>query len=145
MPPTIKDFGLESAVNDFFQKINASGSLEVKCCFNDYKIRLKAEKELIIFRVIQELINNILKHSNSSFIHLTESNDNDKIIIRLMHDGRGLTQEDFIEKSKSSVGLGLKNIQSRLKVIFGNIFFEHETEKFLYKVTIDVPKDYDEK
>lgn len=145
MPPTIKDFGLESAVNDFFQKINASGSLDVKCCFNDYKIRLKAEKELIIFRVIQELINNILKHSNSSFIHLAESNDNDRITIRLMHDGRGLTQEDFIEKSKSSVGLGLKNIQSRLKVIFGDIYFEQETAEFLYKVTIAVPKDYDEK
>lgn len=145
MPPTLKDFGLECAVNDFFQKINASGSLEVKCCFNDYKIRLKAETELIIFRVIQELINNILKHSHSSFIHLCEDTNDDKVTIRLLHDGRGLTQEDFIVKSKSSVGLGLKNIQSRLKVIFGNIFFEQETGGFLYKVTIDIPKDYDEK
>ncbi len=144
MPPTLKDFGLECAVSDFFYKINASGSLPVKCCFNDYKIRLKAEKELIIFRIIQELINNILKHSNPSFIHLSEDTEGDKITISLLHDGRGLTQEDFIEKSKSSVGLGLKNIQSRLKVIFGNIFFEKETAGFLYKVTIYVPKDYDE-
>lgn len=145
MPPTLKDFGLESAMNDFFQKINASGSLQVKCRFNNYKTRLKAEKELIIFRIVQELINNILKHSHSSFIHLVEDNNDEKIIIRLMHDGQGLTHEDFIEKSKSSVGLGLKNIQSRLKVIFGNIYFEQETPGFLYKVTIDIPKNDDEK
>ncbi|WP_018614116.1 sensor histidine kinase [Segetibacter koreensis] len=145
MPPTLKDFGLESAVNDFFQKINASGSINVKCCFNDYTTRLKAEKELIIFRVIQELINNIFKHSNSSFIHLTEDNEADKIIITLLHDGKGLTQEDFIQKSKSSVGLGLKNIQSRLKVIFGNIYFEQENNEFYYKVTIEVPKEPEEK
>lgn len=145
MPPTLKDFGLESAVNDFFNKINASGSLQVKCFFNNYKIRLKAEKELIVFRVIQELINNILKHSHSSFIYLSEENDADKITICLQHDGTGLTQEDFILKSKSSVGLGLKNIQSRLKVIFGNIYFEQENTQFYYKVTIDIPKDADEK
>lgn len=145
MPPTLKNFGLESAVSDFFQKINASGSLQVKCCFNDYKIRLKAEKELIIFRIIQELINNILKHSHSSFIHLAEDNYADKITIRLLHDGKGLTQKDFIEKSKSSVGLGLKNIQSRLKVIFGEIYFEQNADDFLYKATIDIPKEDDEK
>lgn len=145
MPPTLKDFGLESAVNDFFQKINGSGSLNVNCLFTDYKIRLKPEKELIIFRVIQELINNILKHSNSSFIHLIELNAEDKMIIQLHHDGKGLTQEDFIKMSNSNVGLGLKNIQSRLKVILGDIHFEHDTSDSLYKVSINIPKDYDEK
>ena len=73
MPPTLKNFGLESAVNDLFQKISGSGSMNASCRFHDYRERLKAEKELIIFRVIQELINNILKHSNSSFIHLTQN------------------------------------------------------------------------
>ncbi|HSV11142.1 MAG TPA: histidine kinase [Hanamia sp.] len=144
MPPTLKDFGLESAVNDFFYKINASGSLQAKCCFTDYNVRLKAEKELIIFRVIQELTNNILKHSNSSFIQLTQNNGANKITITLQHDGYGLTQEDFIQKAKNSVGLGLKNIQSRLRVIFGDIYFERESDELLYRVSITVPKDPDE-
>src|SRR5437667_5960412 len=66
MPPTLKNFGLESAVNDLFQKISGSGSMNASCRFHDYRERLKAENELIIFRVIQELVNNILKHSNAS-------------------------------------------------------------------------------
>ncbi len=145
MPPTLKNFGLESAVNDFFQKINGAGSLNVNCRFHDYKIRLRPEKELLVFRVIQELINNILKHSNSSFIHLTEHGSDDAIIIRLHHDGRGLTHEDFIKLSKSNGGLGLKNIQSRLKVIHGDILFEQDVSETFFKVTIDIPKEYDEK
>src|SRR6476646_522445 len=72
MPPTLKNFGLESAVNDLFQKISGSGSINASSRFHDYSDRLKPEKELVVFRIIKELINNILKHSNSSFIHLTE-------------------------------------------------------------------------
>jgi two-component system NarL family sensor kinase len=145
MPPTLKDFGLESALNDFFHKINGSGALDVSCCFHDYTARLNAEKELIIFRVIQELINNIFKHSHASFIHLTQNDSNGFIYFRLHHDGKGLSHEEFIEKSKSNAGLGLKNIQSRLKVVQGEIRFEHDAIESSYKVTIDVPKDFDEK
>lgn len=145
MPPTLKNFGLESAINDFFQKINGAGAINVNCRFHDYKIRLKAEKELIVFRVIQELINNILKHSNASFIHLTQHNGEENMLIRLHHDGRGLAHEDFIKLAKSNTGLGLKNIQSRLKVIHGDILFEQDPSKSFYKATIDIPKEYDER
>src|SRR5213075_3073471 len=64
MPPTLKNFGLESAVNDLFQKISGSGTINASSRFHDYSERLKPEKELVVFRIIQELINNILKHSN---------------------------------------------------------------------------------
>src|SRR3982750_1795108 len=89
MPPTLKNFGLESAVNDMFQKISGSGTINASSRFHEYKDRLKPEKELIVFRVVQELINNILKHSNSSFIHLTQNNHNGAFLLRLHHDGRG--------------------------------------------------------
>src|SRR5215218_10384258 len=73
MPPTLKNFGLESAVNDLFQKISGAGTMNASCRFHDYRERMAPEKELIVFRVIQELVNNILKHSNASFIHLTQN------------------------------------------------------------------------
>ena len=145
MPPTLKNFGLESAVNDFFQKINGAGSLNVNCRFHDYKVRLRAEKELIVFRIIQELVNNIMKHSNASFLHLTQHKGEENMLIRLHHDGRGLTQEDFVRLSKSNVGLGLKNIQSRLKVIHGDILYEEDASQSFFKVTIDIPREVEER
>jgi two-component system NarL family sensor kinase len=145
MPPTLKNFGLESAVNDLFQKISGSGSMNASSRFHDYKERLQAENELIIFRVIQELVNNILKHSNASFIHLTQNTSGNKFFIRLHHDGRGITQNDFNKLNKSNVGLGLKNIQSRLKVLHGKIFFEKDMSQTYYKVTIELIKEEDNK
>src|SRR6201990_3244330 len=145
MPPTLKNFGLESAVNDLFQKISGSGSMNASSRFHDYRERLQAETELIIFRVIQELVNNILKHSNASFIHLTQNTSGEKFFIRLHHDGRGITQNDFVKLNKSNVGLGLKNIQSRLKVLHGKIFFEKDMSQTYYKVTIELVKEDEDK
>lgn len=141
MPPTLKNFGLESATNDLFQKISGSGTINASSRFHDYKTRLKPEIELIVFRVIQELINNILKHSNSSFIHLTQNNQGDNFILRIHHDGRGIVQADFDKLNKSNIGLGLKNINSRLRVAQGKILFEKDPSQTYYKVTIEIPRD----
>lgn len=141
MPPTLKNFGLESAVNDLFQKISGSGSINASSRFHDYKERLKSEKELLIFRIIQELVNNILKHSNSSFIHLTQNMHGDFFILRMHHDGRGIVQHDFEKLNKSNIGLGLKNISSRLRVAQGRINFEKDPSQTYYKITLEIPKD----
>src|SRR5687767_2142916 len=141
MPPTLKNFGLESAINDVFQKISGSGSMNASSRFHDYRDRLKPEKELIIFRIVQELINNILKHSSSSFIHLTQNVHGDKFYLRIHHDGRGIIQTDFDKLNKSNIGLGLKNISSRLRVARGSIYFEKDISQTYYKVTIELPKD----
>ena len=143
MPPTLKNFGLESAVNDLFQKISGSQTMNASCRFHDYRERLNPEQEQIVFRILQELVNNILKHSNASFIHLTQNTNGDKFFIRVHHDGRGLTQKDFEKMNKSTGGLGLKNIQSRLKVLHGKILFEKDLSQTYYKVTIELPKTED--
>jgi two-component system, NarL family, sensor kinase len=141
MPPTLKNFGLESAINDLFQKISGSGTMNASSRFHDYKDRLKPEKELVVFRIVQELVNNILKHSSSSFIHLTQNVHGDKFYLRIHHDGKGIVQADFDKLNKSNVGLGLKNISSRLRVVQGNIVFEKDISQTYYKVTIELPKD----
>lgn len=144
MPPTLKNFGLESAVNDLFQKISGSGMVNASSRFHDYRQRLRPEQELLIFRVIQELVNNILKHSGSSFIHVTQNYNEDKFFIRLHHDGRGITQADFERLNKSALGLGLKNIQSRAKVLQAKIEFERDPSETYFKVTLEVPiEDYE--
>jgi signal transduction histidine kinase len=113
--------------------------MNASCRFHDYRERLIPQRELLIFRVTQELVNNILKHSNASFIHLTQNVNNGKFFIRIHHDGKGITQADFEKMNKSSVGLGLKNIQSRMKVLNGSAVFEKDQSQTFYKVTIEMP------
>lgn len=140
MPPTLRNFGLESAVNDLFHKISGAGTINASCRFHDYQKRLTMEHEQTIFRIIQELVNNILKHSHPTYIHVTQSISDDSFIILLHHDGKGLVQADYDKLTKSSGGLGLKNISSRLKVISGKILFERDISETYFNVTIELPK-----
>jgi signal transduction histidine kinase len=141
MPPTLKNFGLESAMTDLFQKISGAGTLNASARFHDYRQRIKLEQELLIFRVLQELVANILKHSNSGFIHLTQNANGNNLYFRIHHDGKGITQSEFEKLNHYSTGLGLKNIQSRINVLKGRIFFEIDSSHTYYKVTIEVPKE----
>jgi len=141
MPPTLKNFGLESAVNDLFQKISGSGSINASARFHDYRVRLKVEQELLVFRIVQELVNNVFKHSNAGFIHLTQNNSGSNMYFRLHHDGTGIVQADFEKLNQSALGLGLKNIASRIKVLKGRIYFEIDPSHTYYKVTIEVPME----
>ncbi|MEO6917016.1 MAG: ATP-binding protein [Chitinophagaceae bacterium] len=139
MPPTLKNFGLESAMNDSLNKIGTAGSISTSCKFFDYNDRLDLETEQIIYRVMQELLNNILKHSRANFIHVSQDISGDAFCLHLKHDGKGLTQEIYETQTKSSGGLGLKNIQSRLKVLAGKISFYKDDMQNEYKVTIEIP------
>jgi two-component system, NarL family, sensor kinase len=141
MPPTLKNFGLESAVSDLFQKINGSGTLNASVRFHDYRNRLKLDQELLIFRIIQELVNNIIKHSGAGFIHLTQNSNATHSYIRLHHDGKGIEQTEFDRLNQFSTGLGLKNIASRIRVLGGRIFFEIDPSHTYYKVTLEIPKE----
>lgn len=139
MPPTLKNFGLESAVADLAQKIKQSGMINASCRFHDYKDRLAPEKELLLFRIVQEVVNNILKHSNSSFIHITQNQKDDKFYLRIHHDGKGITQETYHKMSSSAQGLGLKNIRSRLDLLRGQIQFDIDASHTYFKVTVEIP------
>ncbi len=140
MPPTLKNFGLESASTDLFQKISGSGVINASARFHDYKERLKVEQELLVFRIIQELVNNILKHSSAGFIHLTQNITGDNLYLRIHHDGKGITQAEFDRLNQGSQGLGLKNIASRINLLKGNIFFEIDPSQTYYKITIEIPR-----
>lgn len=139
MPPTLKNFGLESAVTDMFQKISNSGAIKASSRFHNYSERLREDRELLIFRIIQELLNNILKHSKPSYINLNQTIHEGSLYIRIQHDGGGILQSDFYRLNRNVNGLGLKNITGRLKVLFGNINFERDITNTAFKVTIDVP------
>ncbi|MEO6188198.1 MAG: ATP-binding protein [Ginsengibacter sp.] len=141
MPPTLKNFGLESAIKDLFEKINGSGVINASARFHDNRERLMQEQELLVFRIIQELVTNIIKHSHAGFIHLTQNVQGNFSYFRIHHDGKGILQQDFEKLNFDSTGLGLKNIESRIKVLRGSISFDIDSTQTYYKVTIEVPRE----
>jgi signal transduction histidine kinase len=108
----ISSLGLPKAIQQELQLLEKTGTfkgtLEVEGTF----ISLEPQKELIIFRIIQEALNNIIKHAKATFIRITLSyTDNFRIVIS--DNGRGFDPNEttFIE------GSGLRNMQSRSALI----------------------------
>ncbi|HEY0741840.1 MAG TPA: ATP-binding protein, partial [Chryseosolibacter sp.] len=86
---------------------------------------------LALFRIIQELISNSLKHSNASAIRLHVSSFDDLVSIVYEDNGKGFTM------TGQSKGLGLYNIESRLQALNGTLRFE--SGDFGVSYTIDIP------
>lgn len=122
MPTVIKDYGVISAIKSFITKVNASKQLYIN--FNDNHIteRFDQTTEIIIYRILQELINNTIKHSEAQNIEITMNVKNEKIFIVYEDDGKGFDVQKTLNKKDK--GIGLNNIITRAKSIGGNCIFK---------------------
>jgi two-component system, NarL family, sensor kinase len=138
-PPALDRFGLAFALKDHFKKMKLGGQIETSCSFDNYQQRLDTEREINTFRVIQEVIKNILTHSNPSCLYLVQEVKDNNLKVSIKHDGQGLTQDVFEQLTKSSTGLGLRNIEGRIKLLQGSIIFEYNLNEKVYETIILVP------
>jgi len=107
-------FGLAFAVHDLCEKYSNS---EIQFISDDNGIkRYDQEFEIKIYNIIEELINNILKHSaaKNASINLIERNG-DKLLIQIIDDGKGFN----VKRAKGKDGLGLSHIEARIKIMKG--------------------------
>ena len=117
MPAALKRDGLALTLRSFCDKINASGKIKIKPSFINFKSRLQTAKEISLYRVLTELINNTLKHANATEIRITFTVKGQNLFITYRDNGCGFDYEKMIKSDKK--GLGLNNILSRIKSIDG--------------------------
>lgn len=133
----LKEFGLNEAIRHFMNKITQGESLNTTTSLDEQYITLNPENDISIYRMVQELANNIIKYANASELIISSKLENSELKLELFHNGNGLTQERFEELRYQKEGLGLKNIQNRIILLKGKIYFTHNNEGF--KVHIRVP------
>ncbi len=124
-PHLLENFGLESAINSFINKINDTGQLHISIQSNIDK-RLDSNIELALFRIAIELINNTIKYAQAKKIEISLIKKNGSIEFNYSDDGVGFNFREALEKSS---GRGLSNIINRTKAINGQIFFDNLNDK----------------
>ncbi|MEQ9305175.1 MAG: sensor histidine kinase, partial [Marinoscillum sp.] len=114
----LKHFGLETAVKELIDALNESETIEVSSHIQVTK-KLDSNLSLNVYRIIQELINNTLKHAGASkiTIDLNQIKDN----LSLIYGDNGVGFELGDEQPK---GMGLKNLESRVDSMEGSINIE---------------------
>ncbi|MDM1405547.1 two-component sensor histidine kinase [Myroides marinus] len=123
-PPHIKDNALECIFLDFINLIKKSTTIEFSYHYTDASFQIKEKEKLILYRVVQELVQNIIKHSSASKVSLKLVWEQDKLIILISDNGVGY-DSDF-KSNNAKKGIGLSNIHARLKEI--NAEFKHIRE-----------------
>ena len=136
----LKELGLNEAIRSFFQKIGQGASLETIVELDFVYQTGNPENDISIYRIIQELCNNIIKHGKATRLKIYSTAKNEELIFTLNHNGNGLSQEAFERLRFQSNGLGLKNIQNRIILLKGAIQFESEPDNHSIVLTIPLIK-----
>lgn len=120
MPGTLIRLGLVSAVREQARKINESGKILVTVSVSGFENRMDESREIAIYRVMQELLNNAIRYANATDISIKLEQQADGYLFTISDNGQGFDPR-VLEKSK---GIGWRNIQSRIDLLQGNIDFK---------------------
>jgi signal transduction histidine kinase len=122
IPRLLEEFGLFSAFNNLTTKLNNSlkSKVEFYCNFTS-ETRFNSDLELNLYRCGQELVNNIVKHAKASEILVQLIKHDQSIILMVEDDGVGFEQN---AQNMHSYGIGLTNIQTRVRTLNGEFIIE---------------------
>lgn len=138
----LKEFGLNEAILHFVNKLTKGTFINVTISLDENYTTKNPENDMSIYRMVQELINNILKHANSKVISITSVYEQNQLDITITHDGSGLSQQQFEEFRYKKEGLGLKNIQNRVILLKGRIEFNKlaDNNRILIHIPVNLPE-----
>lgn len=127
--------GLLKAVENMAEKISIDNKITIDVIDHGLDQRLENSLELTIFRIIQELVTNVIKHAsaNEATIHLT--NHDDSLNIMIEDNGVGFNPKQVTTKNK---GMGISSIDRRIEHLNGTMTIESEIKKGT-TVIIDIP------
>ena len=133
MPNALLKSGLSNGVKDFIDKID-SRILKVNLYSEGLNERIDSNVEAVLYRVIQECVNNVIKHSGANELDISLIKDGDGIAATIEDNGKGFV---VLEKTVTE-GIGLKNIRTRIGYLKGTVDFDSAPGKGTL-VAIHVP------
>ncbi|MCX2453447.1 PAS domain S-box protein [Pedobacter sp. PLR] len=116
-PSVLRDFGFVSGVKEMAQRLSTPG-FQIKTTIKDDIFPINEEVQLYLFRMIQELINNCIKHAQASEAKITISSIDENINIVISDNGRGF--QKGVNESLA-LGSGIRGIKSRIFLLNGKI------------------------
>jgi signal transduction histidine kinase len=120
-PTVLKDFGFVAGIKEMAQR-TSTPDFQIDCAVDTAADFLKADVQLYIFRMIQELISNCIRHAHASRAEIKVSCDLNEVLIRVADNGTGLTTD--LEKAAKN-GSGLSGIKNRVYLLNGKIKFDN--------------------
>jgi signal transduction histidine kinase len=124
-PSTLDDLGILATLEWFcreYQKIYSHIHIEKKIDLQESEVSIPLKTA--IYRVMQEAMNNIAKHSKADLVHLSLGKREDKIQLIIQDNGQGFNFEEILSPDRSRRGMGLSSMQERVELSGGSFTIE---------------------
>jgi signal transduction histidine kinase len=141
MPATLSKLGIVAALQNLIGKISSHSGLQVQFSAHGFDGRLDESTEISIYRIVLELINNVVKHAEADKVTVQMIKYPSYINLTVEDNGKGFDYEKALEQKK---GIGLGNIASRVEYLNGTLSLDSSAGKGT-TVIIDIPYKDDPK
>ncbi|CAN5124563.1 hypothetical protein BH09BAC4_BH09BAC4_02880 [soil metagenome] len=133
LPQGLDELGLTYALEGLCESAMDIADVNVELTV-DPDLNLPTRTNLIVYRLVQELLNNALKHAEASEIQLSLEQRDTQLVIHYVDDGKGFDYAEAYQKRS----LGLKNIETRAQMLDGTVAFDTQPGQGL-RVTVTIP------
>lgn len=123
-PPMLEELGLKSAISSYLEGFSQRSGIRTTCEISAGLRRLSPEMEVALFRVLQESLTNVLRHSGSKIAHVEVAVDRGIFLLRVSDEGRGMRAENleqFRREIPGKMGVGLRGMRERMRQLGGKI------------------------
>ena len=120
-PPMLDESGLTSALRWYIDGLAERSSLSIELNIPDDLERLAPELELAIFRLVQECLTNIHRHSGSKTAVIRVAREADKIYAEVQDHGKGISRERLAEVQSKGAGVGIRGMRERVRQSHGEL------------------------
>jgi len=135
-PMSLDDLGFPSMIKKYLEAFQEETGIKTDLTVESNQVIEDSVRNLFVFRITQELLNNVRKHSEATFVEVTLDINDKTIRLAVQDNGKGFNLGEESKKcGKSGIrepdplcGLGLQSIKERIKLLNGNITFESEED-----------------
>jgi PAS domain S-box-containing protein len=139
-PPMLEEAGLSSTIQWYIEGFRQRSKLDVKLNLSATLPRLSSTIEIAVYRVLQESLTNVLRHSGSKVVEISLGNRDNEIFLEVKDRGRGISP-DLLKRFKetgSRVGVGLAGMRERVTEIGGRFDITSGPQGTVVRLTVPV-------
>jgi PAS domain S-box-containing protein len=135
-PPMLEESGLPDAIAHYVEGYSARSDVQVDVQVSPDLGRLEREKEMALFRVVQESLTNVQRHSGSRRAHISLSRTQNRVMLEIWDEGRGSVHDTENRRTKPSPGVGILSMRERIKQVGGEFEVQSSSAGTIIRVTI---------
>jgi signal transduction histidine kinase len=139
-PPLLDESGLPAALSWYIRGLAERSGLDISFNISEGFVRLPREMELVVFRLVQECLTNVHRHSGSRSARVRLVRQGDEVSIEVQDRGKGISPERLAEIQSKSTGVGIRGMRERLRQFGGELVIKSSGAGTTVFVTVPVPK-----